>query len=198
MSKPFANQDYKAAGQHLSGLAIDLAIEVAAPVAGTGLSAIKAVDKLAALKKVEKIAEAAETADVVATIGYRLEFYDNAGKPLRWRNPLTNQVENIPPGMVLHEDHILPKAAFEKIPGFNLLSPAQQKILLEDPRNFRPLDGQMNCSKWCYVEDTDGGWMTYKGQPINADYKIWLGKQQKDMTDYFTEKVEKIRSGGGG
>ncbi|PRD40391.1 hypothetical protein C5748_27270, partial [Phyllobacterium phragmitis] len=59
-----ANGNYQAAGEYLSGLAIDLAIKVAAPAAGTAIGAIKTADKLAALKKIEKIEKAATKAGV--------------------------------------------------------------------------------------------------------------------------------------
>ena len=64
-TQALAAGDYEAAGRYLSGLAIDLAIKVATPVAGTAYSTIKTADKLAALRKIEKIEEAAVDAAVI-------------------------------------------------------------------------------------------------------------------------------------
>jgi filamentous hemagglutinin len=63
--KALANGDYEAAGKALSGLAIDLAIKVAAPAAGAGLATLKVADKIQALRKVEAVEKAARL-DVAA------------------------------------------------------------------------------------------------------------------------------------
>nr|WP_146141793.1 hypothetical protein [Phyllobacterium endophyticum] len=57
--KSLANGDYEAAGKALSGLAIDLAVKVAAPAAGAGLATLKIADKITALKKIEAVEKAA-------------------------------------------------------------------------------------------------------------------------------------------
>jgi hypothetical protein len=66
--KALANGDYDTAGKALSGLAIELSIKLAAPVAGAGLSAIKVADKINALKKLEKINTASQPSNVIANL----------------------------------------------------------------------------------------------------------------------------------
>ncbi|WP_234710613.1 hemagglutinin repeat-containing protein [Sinorhizobium arboris] len=122
--------------------------------------------------------------------GYRTEFYDDAGNPIKWRNPLTNEVEDIPTGMNLHRDHILPKDAVQKLPGFDQLTPAEQKLVLNEPRNIQPLDASMNCSKGCTVEGTDRPWPTYKGQPVSTEYRQWLFEEQQKMRTSLQDKVD--------
>ncbi|MGH6861675.1 MAG: hypothetical protein ACRECY_15590, partial [Phyllobacterium sp.] len=126
-------------------------------------------------------------------LGYRTEFYDVNGKPIQWRNPLTNQIEDIPPGMNMHKDHILPIKAIKEIAGFDKLSTAQQKAILNDPRNFQPLDGAINCSKGCKVEGSGNEWLTYKRQPLNPDYLRWLKEQQDDMRTQLQEAVNGMK-----
>ncbi|MCB5205540.1 DUF637 domain-containing protein, partial [Neorhizobium sp. T786] len=129
--------------------------------------------------------------------GYRAEFYDATGNPTKWRNPLTNQLEDIPPGMNVHKDHILPRNEVKKLDGYDELSPAEQKLILYNPKNYQPLEGSLNCSKGCTVEGSSRPWETYKGQPVNADYKDWLFEQQIDMADKLTELIREINNARG-
>ncbi len=130
--------------------------------------------------------------------GHRADFYDEAGNPLKWRNPLTNQIEDIPPGMNLHKDHLFPIKEIEDLRDFGKLSPAQQKQLLNDPMNYQPMEGSMNCSKGCKVEGTPNQWDTYKGQPLSPEYKQWLEKEQDKMKIHFEELIKNMAKGGGG
>ena len=122
--------------------------------------------------------------------GFRIEFYDESGRPLKWRNPLTDQVEVIPADMVLHRDHILPIVGIKRLPGFDELTGAQQKLLLQDPRNFQPLEGRMNCSKHCRIQGTGNSWDFYRGKPIDPNYSLWLKQQQDIIRDDFLDLID--------
>lgn len=99
-----------------------------------------------------------------SSTGYRTDFYTSSGTPIRWRNPLTGKVEDIPSGTAFHQDHIFPRKAIEDLSGFDNLTVSQQKKLLNDARNLQPLDASMNCSKGCKLEGKGNDWDTYKGQ----------------------------------
>ena len=99
----------------------------------------------------------------------------------------------MPPGVKFHRDHIFPRAEFNTLKGYNNLSPAQKAALLKDPRNFQPLNASMNCSKGCKV-DSLNPWETYKGRPLNADYKEWLQNEQNSMRDYLEQKIKELRN----
>ena len=97
----------------------------------------------------------------------------------------------MPPGVESHRDHILPRAEFKNLKGYDSLNPAQKAALLKDPRNFQPLNASMNCSKGCKVVDGSlGQWDEYKGRPLNAAYKEWLQNEQRELRFYFEQKIE--------
>ncbi len=121
---------------------------------------------------------------------WRSDFYDKDGNPIKWRNPITNKVEDIPAGTKFHADHILPKKKLEKLPGWDELSPAQRKILQNDRSNFQPLAGSLNCSKGskCGIDGTD--WTHYKGEELPESYKKWLVKEQEKLQAYFVKRIQ--------
>lgn len=51
------------------------------------------------------------------------------------------------PGKSLAADHIVPLKKVAKMPGFDKLSPAQQRAVANNPRNFQPMRGGENSSK---------------------------------------------------
>ncbi|WP_256443904.1 hemagglutinin repeat-containing protein [Ochrobactrum sp. BTU1] len=124
--------------------------------------------------------------------GYRTELYDIAGKPVKWMNPLTGKLEDIPTGVNFHKDHIFPKNGIKNLQDFDMLTPSQQRELLNDPRNFQPLEGSINCSKGCKIEGTPNEWPTYKGQPLDPAYRDWLKSEQENLNDYFQDKISSM------
>jgi filamentous hemagglutinin len=90
--KALANGDYEAAGNALSGLAVDLVIKVATPVPGAGLAAIKAADKIAALKKIEAVEKAAR---LDATHRPKLTIRDYYKHHKAFVDDLVAQLENL-------------------------------------------------------------------------------------------------------
>ena len=100
----------------------------------------------------------------------------------------------MPPGVESHRDHILPRAEFKNLKGYDSLSPAQKAALLKDPRNFQPLNASMNCSKGCKVDGVNP-WETYKGRPLDAGYKQWLQNEQRQLKFYFEQKIKELRNG---
>jgi hypothetical protein len=124
--------------------------------------------------------------------GYRSKFYDAAGNPTKWRNPLTGKLEDIPAGTKFHKDYVFPQAEIKRLDGYNELSPSQRTALLNDPKNFQPLNGSMNCSKGCKVNGGANQWDTYKGQPLNPQYKSWLQDQQLGMERHFQSRIDEM------
>jgi len=61
------------------------------------------------------------------------------------------------------------------------LSPDVQKTLINDPTNLQPMVQSANCSKGCTVEFINGGWQTWKGDPIDPAYKAYLDAVQNQM-----------------
>jgi hypothetical protein len=128
--------------------------------------------------------------------GYRSEFYEEAGTAFRWRNPMNGRLEDIPSGVQFHKEHILPKKIIiNELKGFETLSPAQKNKILNDPRNFQPMEGTLNCSKGCRVQRTDNEWLNYKGEPLDANYREWLGRQQDDIREYLEGVIDRMNRG---
>ena len=176
------------AGKVVKGLKI-------ASVAGSfAVTAAKKIGLDKVLAKLDSKFGNIGASSVFHSSGYRIDFYDASGNPVKWRNPLTGQLEDIPAGTTFHKDHIFPQAEIKKLPGFDQLTPAQQKALLNDPMNFQPLDASMNCSKGCKVEGTANEWATYKGQSISAEYKDWLGETQNNVKKSLQDKIEKWKN----
>ncbi len=125
--------------------------------------------------------------------GFRREFFDEAGKPTRYRDPMTNELVEISDDMNIHLDHIYPKRDIERLEGFEDLTRAQQKELLEDPVNFQPLPGSMNCSKGgrC-VTGERGPWERYKQEDLDPGYRDWLEGEQRNLGDYFQQRIDNM------
>lgn len=89
---------------------------------------------------------------------------------------------------------MLPQNYIKNIDGFDKLSAADQKALINDPANLQPMVLPTNCSKGCKVEfDANGGWETWGGEPISPAYKAYVEETQKAVLD----KIEKaIKKGG--
>jgi filamentous hemagglutinin len=122
--------------------------------------------------------------------GYRSDFYDANGNPTKWMSPLTGKVEDIPAGTTFHKDHVFPKNEIRNLDGFDQLSASQKNQILNDPSNFQPLNGSMNCSKGCTVNGTANQWDTYKGQPVNPEYSKWLQQQQDLSRQSLQAKID--------
>lgn len=53
-----------------------------------------------------------------------------------------------------------------------------------------------NCSKGCKVEVTGGnGWETWLGQPVDAGYKEWLGREQEKIRQRIESAIATKRKG---
>lgn len=124
--------------------------------------------------------------------GYRVDFYDISGNPTKWLNPETNQIEDIPLDIKFHKDHILPKKEILEMARIAGLNAEQTGRLLNDPRNFQPLNGSMNCSKGCKVNGTENPWDTYKNEPLDEDYKLWLVEQQDRMREHMQSQIDRM------
>ncbi len=124
--------------------------------------------------------------------GLRSEFYDETGKATHWRNPETNQVELIPDNAKIHNDHIYSKNDIKELDDFDLLTPEQQKQILDTPENFQPLTQSMNCSKGCTMEGTDLSWNPSQNvapEGLDAGYRIWLEQEQILMRDQLQQDI---------
>jgi filamentous hemagglutinin len=127
--------------------------------------------------------------------GYRSEFYDAAGNPTKWRDPVSGKLEDIPAGAKFHKDHVFPKKEIEGLPRFDELTPAQQRTILNDPKNFQPLRAPENCSKGCRIVDSANDWTHFRGEPINPQYRQWLGNQQQQMRNHLTDRINDMLGG---
>ena len=196
-SQSACDQAVSMAKQAAMDAGIELTIGSVVPGSKAGADLLRWVRKNADADTVRTIDKAAQEAggSVFHNSSLRSEFFDAAGNPVKWRNPLTNKIEDIPVGTTFHKDHIFPKKEITELRGFSELNEAQQKALLNDPRNIQPLNGSMNCSKGCSVETEAGGWVTYKGQPVNSEYRAWLRTEQDKMMEYFQIRITEMGNG---
>jgi filamentous hemagglutinin len=125
--------------------------------------------------------------------GARSDFYDIDGRSTHYKDPLDGQIKPIPTDRKIHQDHIFPKNSIERLPGFDRLTPAQQKLILNDPKNFQPLPASLNCSKGCKVGDNP--WETYRGEPLDPGYIQWLKNQQNEMMEHLTARIKEVGGG---
>lgn len=125
--------------------------------------------------------------------GYRIDFYDISGNPIKWLNPEKNQIEDIPLDIKFHKDHILPKHEIRRMAVTAGLKDGQIKVLLNDPKNFQPLEQSLNCSKGCRINGTDNPWDTYKGNPIRDDYRAWLENEQDLLRQHFLNQITEMK-----
>ncbi|MEN3156869.1 hypothetical protein ABC502_00635 [Alkalimonas sp. NCh-2] len=116
-----------------------------------------------------------------------------------WRNPVTNQIEPLPEGTKIHKDHIFPKNEIKKLPGFDLLTPDEKRLVLSDPDNYQLMPASPNCSKGCTVEGTDRSWNpSEKVVPggLNPDYRNWLKDKQEESQERLQTIIDKLLNGG--
>ncbi|WP_185148671.1 hypothetical protein, partial [Rheinheimera tangshanensis] len=114
----------------------------------------------------------------------------------------TNNIEPLPEGVKIHQDHIYPKNAIEKLDGFDMLTPAQQRLLLNDPENLQPLPASLNCSKGCTIEGTEKSWNpSEKVAPdgLDPNHREWLKSEQESNRARLQKKINDMmyRNGGG-
>ncbi|MFT7722259.1 MAG: hemagglutinin repeat-containing protein [Roseateles sp.] len=160
--------------------------------AGVGTLGLARIGKVYELRHLDNLGEVL----VVNSSYLNPKWLDTAGD-LTWRNPITNAIEKIPAGNVVHVDHIFARKAAEDIDGWNTLTKAEQTKLLSSADNLQPMLASANCSKGCRVEPPLGtGWETWLGQPVNADYKQHLKDIQTKMRLDITKAIEKKRNGG--
>ncbi len=143
----------------------------AAGVATLGISrAGSAGSKIYELRHVDNIGEVLVVNSQVLNAAWR-----DINGGLQWRNPITNAIESIPAGNVVHVDHVFATKAAEGLNGWNLLTKAEQNALLNQPLNLQPMLASANCSKGCKIEVPGiGGWETWLGTPVSAAYKGYL------------------------
>lgn len=119
--------------------------------------------------------------------------WDAAGNPTSWRNPVTNAIEPWPQGATHSIDHILQQNEIARLPGFEDLTPTQQKVILSDPDNLQPLPLTDNCSKGCkWGNDWHGN--KAQGTVNDTAYKAALEKMQNDQARLLTEKIKAMNS----
>ncbi|RUO79866.1 hypothetical protein CWI84_09580 [Idiomarina tyrosinivorans] len=116
-----------------------------------------------------------------------------------WRNPATNQSEPLPEGTKIHKDHIFPKKEIRRLPRFDMLTPEQKKMVLNDPDNLQLMPVSLNCSKGCTVEGTDKPWNpSEKVVPggLSSKYRTWLEFEQNKSKTKLQELIDKFRGEG--
>jgi hypothetical protein len=115
-----------------------------------------------------------------------------------WRNPATNQIEPLPVGTKIHEDHIYPKKSIKQLREMDLLTPDEQRLILNDPDNLQLMPASLNCSKGCTVEGSDRPWNpSEKVVPggLHPDYRNWLKDQQEASQQRLQDMINKLRNG---
>jgi hypothetical protein len=119
----------------------------------------------------------------------------NEAGELTWRNPLSNVIERVPNGNVVHVDHVFPRQAATDMEGWNLLSKAEQERLLNQPINLQLMLASANCSKGCRVELPQGqSWQTWLGRPVNPQYRQYLADEQERVRLEIIRAIQ-IRQG---
>ncbi|WP_413208500.1 VENN motif pre-toxin domain-containing protein, partial [Rhodospirillum sp. A1_3_36] len=151
------------------------------------------VGKNVVVRATAEVGESGAKVAVDAKTGLRTEFYNAAGQATKMRDPLTNQVIDIPSGVSIHKDHIFPKDAIKDLPGFKDLNKVQRKLVENNPINYQPLPASLNCSKGCRVQGTETPWITYKGTPIDAGYSTWLRDEQNQMEKLLVEQINGMK-----
>ncbi|WP_395068028.1 hypothetical protein [Paraburkholderia silvatlantica] len=89
------------------------------------------------------------------------DMRDNANASGTYVDPLSNDVKQAEGRLAA--DHILPQNWIRQQEGFDLLTPAQQSELLNDPMNTQGLPGSFNSSKGAKIP---GEWTTIRGNHL--------------------------------
>jgi len=96
---------------------------------------------------------------------------------------------SVPEAAKLNMDHALPRYEIVNTKGFKQLPRAVRDEILNDPRNYQPMVKPANCSKGCKVEGLDGGWESWNGKPVSAEYKKYLREKQDEFRAIVTERI---------
>ncbi len=112
------------------------------------------------------------------------EMRDNANASGTYVDPLSNEVKQADGRLAA--DHILPQNWIKQQEGFDLLTPAQQSELLNDPMNTQGLPSSFNSSKGAKMP---GDWTTYKGQPLDPAYIEASAAQAAALKNYITNRI---------
>ena len=132
--------DWGAAGADALGVAADVAAVVVPGLPAAGTLAVQTT-KTAANLAADLAAATVKYADDLPRLGS--SYY---------RDPITNQLVPISQGKKITKDHIVPQEWIRSQDEFSLLTPANQKKVLDYPDNLQPLPFSENCSKGCKLE----------------------------------------------
>ena len=143
--------------------------------------------------KLPSVTKPLETFTYSANYTLSTTWLDEQGR-LTWIDPLTNQREVIPAGVLVQIDHILPKNGVRKIPGFEELPQDVKNEIFKDPDNLQPMAGTTNQSKGCKVESCGAGFNHIKGEPVHEGYKRYLSEKQRVFRQKVTDKVDEYMS----
>ncbi|WP_256330909.1 polymorphic toxin-type HINT domain-containing protein [Pelistega sp. MC2] len=115
-------------------------------------------------------------------------WVDKTTGKVQYLDPFDGVRKDFPDGARASVDHILPRAEFKEIPGFERLPENVQRELLNDPLNLQPLPKELNASKGNKVETGTDGWRMYvkEGKEISPEYLSYLEKRQA----FIKKKVE--------
>jgi filamentous hemagglutinin len=112
------------------------------------------------------------------------DMRNNANASGTYVDPLSNDVKQAEGRLAA--DHIVPQNWIKQQEGFDLLTPAQQSELLNDPVNTQGLPGPLNSSKGAQMP---GQWTTYKGQPLDPNYIETSAAQAAALRNYITGRI---------
>ena len=102
-----------------------------------------------------------------------------------YRDPLDNVVKATDD--VLPADHIFPKKEITRLPGYDQLTREQKAAVLNNLRNTQGLPRPYNSSKGAKTD-----WSTYKGKPLDPEYRDWLAKEQQDIKSVLQEQINEF------
>jgi hypothetical protein len=114
---------------------------------------------------------------------------------LDYVDPFTNVLKKFKAGERMAVDHIFPASEIAQLPGFDLLTKAQQVALLQDTvglGNLAPLPQYLNASKGARLD-----WVKYGDKPLNATYAANLAAQQKVLEAAFKKQIATFRKANG-
>ncbi|MDO4894373.1 hypothetical protein, partial [Moraxella sp.] len=122
-------------------------------------------------------------------------WVDAKTSKVMYLDPFTNTKKFFPDDAVVSFDHILPRAEFKKIPGFNNLPKDVQEKLINDPSNLQPLPKHLNSSKGSKIETGTDGWVKYVAgnQAISPGYRTYLKEHQDRIRAIVRKEIQKKR-----
>lgn len=112
---------------------------------------------------------------------------------VQYLDPFDGVRKDFPDGARASVDHILPRAEFKEIPGFERLPENVQEAFINDPMNLQPLPKELNSSKGNKVETGTDGWKMYvkEGKEISARYRKYLSDKQTEMRVKVEEEIKR-------